>query len=143
VRYAALLERLPNTVTAEQLRFVLNALVLGDTDLSRERMAMRFEGTESTNFTSEEVCANVLAKLEPQRFAAFLAELALGSYVSMPREGEVDLLAKAEALFPDPKGKAIKNPPKATRKTAGKAAKKKAAPSTARAKKSVSKRGKA
>jgi ParB family chromosome partitioning protein len=144
-RYTALIERLPKIITEEQQRFLLNGLVLGDTDLSRERLAMRFEGDESTNFTAEEVCANVLAKLEPERFAAFLAELALGSYVSLPPEGEVDVLARAEELFPDtkPKGKATKNPPKVTPKAAGKGSKKTAAPSTAKAKKATSKRGKA
>lgn len=100
-RFKALLHRFPYTIDAEQNRFLIRALILGDTDVSRERMAMRFEGDETSNECAEDVCARVLINVTPLSLPGYLAELALGSYIDLPRNDEHDFLAEAEALFPD------------------------------------------
>lgn len=135
-RFNALLHRFPYTIDAEQNRFLFRALVLGDTDISRERMAMRFEGDETSNECAEDVCARVLVNVTSLSLPGYLAELALGSHIDLPRSGEHDFLAEAEAIFPDPKTQ--KPTPKETgRKTVAKKTPAKSAAAAARTAKSV------
>ncbi len=48
---------------------------------------------------SDDVCADVVASLMPSSLTGFFAELALGSYVELPRPEERDVLKEALALF--------------------------------------------
>ncbi len=100
-RLHALILRFPSTGTADQTRFLLTALVMGDVDLAADRIAQRFEEKDGDDrLSSEEVCADAIAKCMPSSLYGYLADLALGSFVDLPREGERDYLSEAEKLFP-------------------------------------------
>jgi len=132
-RLRNLILRMPSSGTEEQMRFVLSALVTGDLDDSVERIARRLEGQEPDHTkSSDDVCAEAISTCMPSSLFGYLAELALGSWIDLPRPEEPDYLAEAEKLFPnvqkttaDP---ARRTPVKAAKKTyATKTAAKKAA----------------
>jgi len=102
-RFTAIMQRFPSTLTDPQTRFLLGVLVLGDLDSSLEHMAMRLDNDESMAQSSEDVCAKALTELPIASLPLFFAEIALGSYVDIPRTEETDLLEAAEAMFPAPK----------------------------------------
>ena len=132
-RLRNLVLRAPSTGNEEQMRFILTALVMGDLTDAMERIAVRLEGDEPDhNKGSDDVCAEALATCMPSSLFGYLAELALGSWVDLPRSEERDYLAEAEKLFPKaPKPSA--DTAKTTKKVpAKKTAAKKAAATTER-----------
>jgi hypothetical protein len=100
--------------------------VTGDLENSRERVAARLDDDKTVNMASDDVCADVIDSLMPSSLIGFLAELALGSHVDVPRPEERDLLKEALALFTAPKPVLTVPQPKATNKKASKVAAKKA-----------------
>jgi hypothetical protein len=74
---------------------------------------------------SDDVCADAIDSLMPSSLIGFLAELALGSHVDVPRPEEHDLLKEALALFTAPKPILKLPQPKAANKKTPKAATKK------------------
>ncbi len=85
-----------------------------------ERIALRMEADAGDNDrSSDDVCAEAIASCMPSSLFGYLAELALGSHVGFPNEGERDYLAEADALFPKtPKQQTCVRKPVATKKTA-------------------------
>jgi ParB family chromosome partitioning protein len=126
-RLRNLILRAPSTATDEQLRFVLTALVMGDLTDAMERIALRLEGDEPNhNKGSDDVCADALSTCMPSSLFGYLAELALGSWVDIPRPDERDYLAEADKLFP----KAPKPTADTTKTAPGKTTKKVSATKT-------------
>ena len=100
-RLRALVLRVPSSGSEAQSRFLLTALVQGDLDDAMERIALRLEtDAVDNNRSSNEVCAEAIGSCMPSSLFGYLAELALGSHVGFPSEGERDYLTEAEALFP-------------------------------------------
>lgn len=100
-RLRSLILRLPSSGTEEQNRFLLTALVMGDLDDAAERIALRLEGEDTdSNKSSDDVCAEAFATCMPSSLFGYFAELALGSWVNVPRPEERDYLVEAEKLFP-------------------------------------------
>lgn len=100
-RLRALILRVPSSGCEAQSRFLLTALVHGDMDDAMERIALRLEADAADNDrSSHEVCAEAIGSCMPSSLFGYLAELALGSHVGFPPEGERDYLTEAEALFP-------------------------------------------
>ena len=95
----SLIFRFPSSATDVQMRFLLKALVTGDLDDSLQRIAARLDDDKTVEMASDDVCANVVDSLMPSSLTGFLAELALGSYVDLPRPEERDVLKEALALF--------------------------------------------
>lgn len=100
-RLRKLVLRVPSNGSEAQSRFLLTALLHGDLDDAMERIALRLEADAAdTNRSSHEVCAEAIGSCMPSSLLGYLAELALGSHVGFPNEGERDYLTEAEALFP-------------------------------------------
>lgn len=100
-RLRALVSRMPSSGSEAQSRFLLTALVNCDLDEAMERIALRLEGGAGDhNTSSNEVCAEAIGSCPPTSLFGYLVELALGSHVGFPNEGERDYLAEAETLFP-------------------------------------------
>ncbi len=74
---------------------------------------MRAE-TRTDKRTAEEVLLAAIDSLADDKLTGFTLRFALTSHVPIPREGEVDFLAEAEAVFLQPQ------PKKAGSKKAGK-----------------------
>jgi hypothetical protein len=118
----ALILRFPSTATEQQMRFLLKALVTGDLENSLERVAARLDHDQTFYMASDDMCADVIDSLMPSSLIGFLAELALGSHVDVPRPEERDLLKETLALFTAPMPILPLLPPKATNKKASKVA---------------------
>lgn len=129
-RLRALIMRFPFSATEQQMRFLLTALVTGDLDDSMGRIAQRLEADETSEKGSDEVCADAIASCMPSSLASYLAELALGSFIDLPRPEEKDYLAEAETLFAA-EAFATKMTQARARHTRHKAAAKKATPKPA------------
>jgi len=87
---------------------------------------------ENEQRTAEEVLLSAIDSLQDDKLTGFALRLALTGHIDIPREGEVDFLAEAEAVFasPQPKNAASKKPKVKTPtpiKAASKSAPKKAA----------------
>ncbi len=84
------------------MRFLLKALVTGDSENSLERIAGRLDNIETAHMASDEVCADVFDRLMPSSLIGFLAEVALGSYVDLPETEERGELKEALDLCKAP-----------------------------------------
>jgi ParB family chromosome partitioning protein len=101
--------------TAAQLRVFLRALVNLDPYTLTDDVAEHFAGdNENNQQTAEEILLSAIDGLTDDKLTGFALRLALTGYVSSPREGELDFLTEAEAIFvpPQPK-KENKKPRKA------------------------------
>lgn len=123
-RLRSLTLQFPASVTEAQTRFLLTALVMGNLDDAMERIALRLEdGATDGDKSSDDICAAAIADCMPSSLMGYLAELALGSFVDLPREEEIDYLGLADKLFaPAPPAKAVKKsaPAKTVKRTAKK-----------------------
>ncbi|SEC87442.1 ParB/RepB/Spo0J family partition protein [Terriglobus roseus] len=100
-RFRSLILRFPSVGSEAQTRLILTALVRGDLDDAMERIALRFEdGSPDGDKGSDDVCADAVSSCPSSSLFGFLAELALGSWLGLPRPGEPDYLLEAEKLFP-------------------------------------------
>ncbi len=110
-----ILANAPATFSAAQLRMLLRALVNLDPYTFADDVAEEIAGSdEKENRSAEEVLLAAIDSLGDEKLTSFALRLALTSHVAIPLEGEVDLLAEAEALFLQPQ------PKKASSKKAGK-----------------------
>ncbi len=105
------------TFSPAQLRMLLRALVNLDPYIFSDDVAEEIAGGDDNDKrTAEEVLLAAIDSLGDEKLTAFALRLALTSHVAIPREGEVDFLAEAEALLPQPQPQ----PKKASSKKAGK-----------------------
>jgi len=127
--FERILANAPTTFSAAQLRMLLRALVNLDPYTFADDVAEEIAGTdENERRTAEEVLLAAIDSLGDEKLTGFALRLALTSHVAIPREGEVDLLAEAEAVFLEPL-----QPKKASSKKAAK-------PTPIKAKKSAPKK---
>jgi ParB family chromosome partitioning protein len=116
------------TFTAAQLRVLLRALVNLDPYTFTDDLVEEIAGeNENEQRTAEEVLLSAIDGLQDDKLSGFALRFALIGHVAIPREGEFDFLAEAEAAFAPPQSKktATKKakattPIKATQKTAAK-----------------------
>jgi ParB family transcriptional regulator, chromosome partitioning protein len=127
------------TFTAAQLRVLLRALVNLDPYTFTDDLAEEIAGeNENEQHPAEEVLLSAIDGLRDDKLTGFALRLALIGHIDIPREGEVDFLAEAEAAFapPQPKNAASKKP-KVKTPTPIKAASKPAPKKTAAKKKTA------
>jgi ParB family chromosome partitioning protein len=124
--FERILENAPPTFQPAQLRVFLRALVNLDPYTITEDVAEHFAGDdENHQQTAEEILASALAETRDEKLTSFALRIALTGYVAIPPEGEIDLLAEAEAAFAPPqppkekKAKRTPTPIKAATKKAG------------------------
>ena len=106
-------QNIPATFTAAQLRVLLRALVNLDPYTFAGDPAEEIAGVnENEQRTAEEVLLSAIDGLEGNKLTGFALRLALTGHVAIPRVGEVDVLAEAEAAFApsQPKSTANKKP---------------------------------
>jgi len=104
------------TFSPAQLRMLLRALVNLDPYTFSDDVAEEIAGGDDNDKrTAEEVLLAAIDSLGDEKLTAFALRLALTSHVAIPREGEVDFLAEAEAVFLE-----LPQPKKASSKKAGK-----------------------
>jgi len=112
--FERILENAPPMFTAAQLRVFLRALCNLDPYTLTDDVAEHFAGdNENNQQTAEEILALALAETPDEKLTSFALRLALTGYIDIPREGELDFLAEAQATFTPPKPKADKRPRKA------------------------------
>jgi ParB family chromosome partitioning protein len=110
-----ILDQAPVMFNAAQLRNVLRLLIDLDPYGFLEEVAGHFAGDdENTEQTEEEIVLAALGRTADDKLTSFALRLLLSDHVAVPREGEVDLLAEAEAVFAPPEPKASK-PKKASK----------------------------
>ncbi len=110
-----ILANAPTTFSPAQLRMLLRALVNLDPYTFADDVAEEIAGdNENNQLTAEEVLLAAIDGLGDEKLTGFALRLALTSHVLIPREGEADFLAEAEALFLQPP-----QPKKASSKKAG------------------------
>ncbi len=115
--FERILANAPLTFSAAQLRMLLRAFVNLDPYTFADDVAEEIAGEdENEKRTAEEVLLAAINGLGDEKLTGFALRLALTSHVAIPREGEVDYLAEAEALFLQPQPQ----PKKASSKKAGK-----------------------
>jgi ParB family chromosome partitioning protein len=131
--FERIVQNAPATFTAAQLRVLLRALVNLDPYTLTDDLAEQIAGEdENEQRTAEEVLLSAIDSLQDDKLTGFALRLALTGHIDIPREGEFDFLAEAEAVFasPQPKNAASKKPKVKTPtpiKAASKSAPKKAA----------------
>jgi len=113
--FERILANAPTTFSAAQLRILLRALVNLDPYTFADDVAEEIaEVDENERRTAEEVLLAAIDSLGDEKLTGFALRLALTSHVAIPRDGEMDFLAEAEAVFLQPQ------PKKASSKKAGK-----------------------
>jgi hypothetical protein len=102
--FERILENAPPMFTAAQLRVFLRALVNLDPYTITDDVAEHFAGdNENNQQTAEEILASRTCRDAGREANQLRPPLALTGYVAIPREGEFDFLAEAEAAFIQPK----------------------------------------
>jgi ParB family chromosome partitioning protein len=98
-----ILETSPVAFSPAQLRVFLNALVNLDPYTFIEDVATYVAGDDENNQqTPEELLTSTVACLPEEKLTGFALRLAYTGHVAVPREGEFDFLAEAEAAFVPP-----------------------------------------
>jgi ParB family transcriptional regulator, chromosome partitioning protein len=101
-----ILDNAPAMFTAAQLRVFLGALINVDPYDFRDDVAVYFAGDDENNQQSaEEVLSNTIATLPDDGLTRFALRLVLTEHAAIPREGDFDFLAEAEAIFAPPQPK--------------------------------------
>jgi ParB family transcriptional regulator, chromosome partitioning protein len=137
--FERIVQNAPATFTAAQLRVLLRALVNLDPYTFTDDLAEQIAGeNENEQRTAEEILLSAIEGLEDNKLTGFALRLALIGHIDIPREGEFDFLAEAEAAIapPQPKNAANKKP-KVKAPTPIKAASKSAPKKTAAKKKTA------
>ncbi len=99
-----ILENAPETLDAAQLRVLLRAIVNLDPYTFADDLAEEI-ADENERRSAEEVLLATIDATADDKLTRFAIRLALSGHVGIPREGELDLLSEAEAVFtvPEPK----------------------------------------
>ena len=106
----------PVTFTAIQLRTFLSALIHLDPYMFEDIAEQQVADDENNQKSAEEILGVLLASIPDDKLTGFALRLVLTSHAAIPRQGEFDSLADAEAAFvPAPpkkssKGKKAKAP---------------------------------
>ena len=117
-----ILENATAVFTATQLRVFLHALITLDPYAFADDVAEHFIGDDENNQqTAEEILLSTLHSLADDKLTGFGLRLVLTGRTDIPSEGEIDLLAEAEAAFLPVKPEPVKKPRKAKPKSKAKA----------------------
>ena len=117
-----ILENAPSVFTASQLRIFLHALITIDPYTFADDMAEHFIGDDENNQqTAEEILLSALYALADDKLTGFGLRLVLTGRTDIPSEGEIDLLAEAEAAFIPTEPEPVKTPKKAKSESKAKA----------------------
>jgi ParB family chromosome partitioning protein len=109
---ARIVEDAPAMFSAAQLRILLTALVTLNPEFI-EGLASEIVGDDENNQqTPDEVLLSTIAALPDDKLAGFAVRLVFTDYTAIPREGEVDRLAEAEAAFAAPQHNRASKPKK-------------------------------
>ena len=122
--FHSILQNAPPVFEAVQLRALLRALINMDPYTFADDLAVEFNGDdENDQRCAEEVLLTVIDGLADTKLTGFALHLALAGHRSIPKDGEIDFLADAAAVFlPKDKPAAAKKANRPT-KTPAKAAK--------------------
>jgi ParB family chromosome partitioning protein len=128
--FERILANAPVMFTAPQLRVFLSALVnLDPYDFAEDVAAFYVGEDENNQQTAEEVLSSTIATLSEEKLTGFALRLVLTGHTDIPREGDFDFLAQAEAAFARPQTKKPKEKkPKPTVIKEAKASPKKTTP---------------
>jgi len=85
-----------------QLRTFLAALIHLDPDMFEDIAAQQVGEDENNQQSAEEILSVLLASIPDDKLTGFALRLVLTSHASIPRQGEFDYLADAEAAFVPP-----------------------------------------
>ena len=108
-----ILANAPAVFTASQLRVFLHALITIDPYMFADDVAEHFIGDDENNQqTAEEILHSTLHGLTDDKLTGFGLRLVLTGRTGIPSEGEIDLLAEAEAAFLPAKPEPVKKPKK-------------------------------
>jgi ParB family chromosome partitioning protein len=131
--FSRILENVPATFTAPQLRVLLRAFITCDLYGQSDVVATHYAGEDDdNNQSSEEILLSVADRLEEVQLPELALRLALCSHIRVPNENEIDHLAEVEKVFA---------PKQARKRTAKKKTVKKPAPPKSKtAKKKATKR---
>ncbi len=115
--FARILENAPAAFNAAQWRVFLRALLNLDPYTFIDDLAAHFAGNdENDQQTSEDVLLTAIDGLPDDKLTGFALRLALTGHAAIPREGEIDLLAEAEAAFAPPILEKVPRPKANTKK---------------------------
>ena len=103
--FERLIANAPAAFTASQLRTLLRALVNLDPYTFTDDLAEEI-GDENEKRSTEEVLLSVIDGTADGKLTAFALRLALSGHRGIPREGEPDFLAEADAVFTAPQEEA-------------------------------------
>ncbi len=130
--FQRILQTTPAQLNPGQLRVILRALVNMDPYTFADDLAAQVsKDPDNDRRSAEEVLLTAIDGLADDKLTGFAVHLALAGHRAIPRENELDILTEAEAVFLPKdtpkagKGKAAKQPAKATANTAQKAPAKK------------------
>jgi ParB family chromosome partitioning protein len=128
--FERILANAPAMFTAPQLRVFLSSLVnLDPYDFAEDVAAFYVGEDENNQQTAEEVLSSTIATLPEGKLTGFALRLVLTGHTDIPREGDFDFLAQAEAAFVPPQTKKPKEKkPKPTVIKEAKASPKKTTP---------------
>lgn|GEM_PF-1411183 len=98
--FERILENVPPTFTAAQLRVFLRALCNLDPYAFTDEVVEHFAGgDENHQQTPEEILGAALIEIPDEKLTSFALRLTFLGYVDIPREGEFDFLAEAGRAF--------------------------------------------
>jgi ParB family chromosome partitioning protein len=125
--FSRILENVPASFTAPQLRVLLRAFITCDLYGQSDVVATHYAGEDDDNQSSEEILLSVADRLEEAQLSELAVRLALCSHIRLPNENELDHLAEVEKVFapkqakkPSAKKKRLRKPAPAIGKTARK-----------------------
>ena len=124
--FERIVQNVPATFNAAQLRVLLRALVNRAPYMFTDDLAEQIAGQdENERRTVEEILLSAINGLNDDKLTGFALRLALTGHIDIPREGEFDFLAEAEAVFaPSQSKNSASKKPKAKTPTPIKAASK-------------------
>jgi ParB family chromosome partitioning protein len=102
--FERIVQEAPPVFTAPQLRVILRALVNLDPYTFADDLAEDM-ADENEQRSAEEVLLVLIEGTGDDKLTSFAVRLALAGHRGIPREGELDFLAEAEAVFLTPKPK--------------------------------------
>ena len=109
--FERILENAPETLNAAQLRVLLRAIVNLDPYTFADDLAEDI-ADENERRSAEEVLLATIDATADDKLTRFAIRLALSGHIGIPREGELDFLTEAEAVFTVPEPKHAKAPKK-------------------------------
>jgi ParB family chromosome partitioning protein len=109
--FERILENAPETLNAAQLRVLLRAIVNLDPYIFADDLAEDI-ADENERRSAEEVLLATIDTTADDKLTRFAIRLALSGHLGIPREGELDFLTEAEAVFKAPEPKQAKAPKK-------------------------------